>query len=253
MGPVKRIYLFSRYYGICWHIIDSAAMLGPLASICIQPLICAIWHGSKLLTCLCLLVALEVVLSLRLYALYCKNRNIGIFLLIMLSTGVAVMVTCYVRTMRFVHFDDACLVRKTPYEYAYFSAFCLMRHSLLWMLTIHKRNMGRLGRLNRAPIVNLMLRDGAWIFAAISLLLAMVIPSSFLIPAIAQAMFPWFTSLVSIFTCRLILNMQRLQMESTTSGPELTTNIEPELTTNIEPDSGDSHPVYELDGLCALT
>ncbi|GLB39415.1 hypothetical protein LshimejAT787_0605770 [Lyophyllum shimeji] len=224
-GLAKRIYIFSRYYGICWHIIDCAAMLGPLASIGTRPLICAIWHGSKLFTGLWLLVALEVVLAIRLYALYCKDRSIGIFLAVLLGTGLAVTVTCYVRTTRRVQFDEACLLRKTPYEYVYFSTFCFMRHALLWTLTMHKRNVGRLGHLHRAPIVHLMLRDGAWIFAGITVLLAALVPSSFLRPANGQAMFPWFTSLVSIFTCRLVLNMQRLQIETTSSVHELTTNV----------------------------
>ncbi|GLB40018.1 hypothetical protein LshimejAT787_0705280 [Lyophyllum shimeji] len=226
-GPAKRIYLFSRYCGICWQIVDAAAMLGPFSSFRTRPLMCALWHGSKLFTCISLLAALEIVLSIRLYALYGKSRSIGIFLSIMLGTGLAVGLTSHVRTMCIVHFNHACVVQKTPWDYVYFSVFCFMRHALLWMLTVHKRNLGRCHHSHRAPIVHLMLRDGAWIFAGISALLAAVIPTSFLIPVMAQTVFPWLPSLVSISTCRIILNMQRLQIENTPSAPELSTNIEP--------------------------
>ncbi|GLB40019.1 hypothetical protein LshimejAT787_0705290 [Lyophyllum shimeji] len=237
-GPAKRIYLFARYYGICWHIVDAVAMLGPLANLGTQPLICTLWHGSKLFSCVVLLVALEVVLSIRLYALYCKSRNIGVFLAAMLGTGVAVSLTSYVRSMRAIHFTNACVVQKTPYDYVYFCIFSLMRHALLWMLTIHKRNVGRCHCSNRAPIVHLMLRDGALIFGVVSVTLGSIIPSAFLVPVMAQTMFPWLTSLVSIFTCRVILNMQRLQIEITPSAPELTTNIEPTSTEDLQPTYG---------------
>ncbi|KAF8056963.1 hypothetical protein FPV67DRAFT_1677714 [Lyophyllum atratum] len=150
-----------------------------------------------------------------------------------MAAGVVASIVCGIRTLTRVKFDAACVIRKAPHEFAYFSVFALMRHTFLWILTVQKRNVGRLGGSERAPIVQLMLRDGAWIFAVVSVLLATVTPYTFLIPVVAQVMFPWPISLLSIFTCRLILNMQRLKMRTPpASGLELTTNIS--FTTTID-------------------
>ncbi|GLB40045.1 hypothetical protein LshimejAT787_0705550 [Lyophyllum shimeji] len=232
-GPVKRIYLFARYFGLCSQIASSAAMRGPLASTCIRPKTCAFWFGCQLVSFLSLLTALEMILSLRLYALYEKSRSVGILLLIMITTGVIVSGACGVRTVRLIRFDETCVLRKTPYEVVYFSTFTCTRQTLLWMLTMHKRNVGRLGGASRAPIVSLMLRDGALIFCVISAVLGTVTPSSVLIPAVAQAMIPWTLTFVSMLTCRLILNMQRLQTQTTSDVLELTTNI---VSESFEPD-----------------
>lgn len=37
----------------------------------------------------------------------------------------------------------------------------------MWILTVHKRNVGSRDGLTRIPIVRLMMRDGAWIFVAV--------------------------------------------------------------------------------------
>ncbi|GLB40024.1 hypothetical protein LshimejAT787_0705340 [Lyophyllum shimeji] len=232
-GAVKRMYLLTRYFGGISQITNVALMLGPLAPVSIPMRTCAIWFGFQLISFLSLMFTLEMVLSLRLYALYQQNRNIGMLLLFSISTAIILSFVCGVRTVSRIGFDEACVVRKSPREFAYFSVISFLRHVFLWIMTIRKRNVGRLGGSERAPVVQLMLRDGAWIFAVVSALLATVTPYTYLIPVVAQAMFPWPITLLSVLTCRLILNMQRLKMRTPPpSGPQLTTNIS--FTTTIE-------------------
>jgi len=54
----------------------------------------------------------------------------------------------------------------------------------------------------------------------------MMTPYCFLIPMVAQTMLPWAISLVSILTCRLILNMQQLRTFTNGTTPEFTTNVD---------------------------
>jgi len=103
----------------------------------------------------------------------------------MITTGMIISAACAVRTLRCVHFDGACAVRKTSYEVVYFSIFTFTRHTFIWTLTMYKRNVGRLGSTSRAPVVSLVLRDGTLIFCVMS-----VIPSSVMILAVGQAMLP---------------------------------------------------------------
>ncbi|KAF8056546.1 hypothetical protein FPV67DRAFT_641495 [Lyophyllum atratum] len=144
----------------------------------------------------------------------------------MMVTGLGVAVACIFRATRLVQFGATCVALKVPYDTVSFGIFTVVRHAFIWMLTIHRRNIGRYGYSSRVPVVRLMLRDGAWIFAAIGAILPTATPHFGVRPAAAQAMIPWSISLVSILTCRLILNMQRLQTRANSTAPELTTNID---------------------------
>ncbi|KAG6906182.1 hypothetical protein DXG01_015363, partial [Tephrocybe rancida] len=127
----------------------------------------------------------------RLYALYLRNRNVGILLIAALVSGVVVGLIYGIRTVQLLRFNEACLAAAMPYEALYFI------HVLLWTMTIHKRNVGR-DILNRPPVVRLVLRDGAWIFVAIIAMFAVIIPYSFLIQTAAYVVYTWPTSTLSI-------------------------------------------------------
>ncbi|KAF8056545.1 hypothetical protein FPV67DRAFT_641415 [Lyophyllum atratum] len=232
-GAVKHMYLFSRYYGIFAHIANLVMILGPLNTVHNTGAVCAAWFGFNMVSFLCLIFTLEVLLSLRLYALYQKNRKIGALLVSMTFVGVGVSVACGLRSTQKMVFKATCVAVNVPYDAVYFSMFTFLRHTFIWMLTIRKRNVGRIRDLSRAPIVRLMLRDGAWIFAAISAILTTMTPYCVLIPAVAQTMIPWSISFVSVLICRLILNMQRLQTGAYPTPPELTTNVDFDLNSEF--------------------
>ncbi|KAF8056967.1 hypothetical protein FPV67DRAFT_633601 [Lyophyllum atratum] len=212
--------------------VNLAALLAsPLANVPIEPEVCTLWFGAQMLSLSILMVILETVLSVRVYALYLKSRNIGVLLVIMLTAGIGIAAIYGTRSVLAVHFDGNCVGLKTPHEVLYFrwecleiiswnwslltgpdsslcSTFILMRYGFLWMLTIHRRNTGRLVNSGRAPIVHLMLRDGAWIFGVVGVTIAALTPPAIVIHSTAHVLFPLPMSFVSIHTCRLILNMQ---------------------------------------------
>ncbi|GLB40044.1 hypothetical protein LshimejAT787_0705540 [Lyophyllum shimeji] len=206
--------------------VNVIVITGPLAGARVRRSACAWWYGSQVFSFVFLAFVLEMLLSLRLYALYGKNRSIGVLLVWMISTGIVMAIVCGVRSVRGVHFESTCVAKDMLYEGVYNGMFAFVRHSFIWMMTMRRRNIGRLGDSSRAPVVRLMLRDGAWIFAVFSAMLTTVTPYCVLLPVVAQTLIPWSHSLVSVLTCRLILNMQQLHTLTHGSTPQLTTNID---------------------------
>ncbi|KAF9463219.1 hypothetical protein BDZ94DRAFT_630965 [Collybia nuda] len=224
---VKMIYIFSRWFGITMQIINCVWVSSPTLSHSeLQPETCQRWFGVQTLTLLTLLSALEIILALRVFALYNQNRKIGIFLAIILLGAFVVSLIFGVLTLRSLDFDGNCSAPSSPREVAYFSAVVISVHSLMWGLTVHKRNFGSHDTLTRVPIVRLVMRDGAWVFIVVCSMIMAITPYSFVINVEAHIIYPWPTTLMSIFICRLILNMQHLK----TDNP----NIEPELTSCID-------------------
>ncbi|KAF9463218.1 hypothetical protein BDZ94DRAFT_1259404 [Collybia nuda] len=246
-GPwtaVKVIYIFSRWFGITIQIINCALVSSPTFSLSqLPPEICRQWFGFQTFAGSCLLGTLVAVLALRVYALYNKDRRIGILLIVILSTTFIISVVLGILTVRALQFDGNCGAPTPPKEAAYFrhhlflqhsihstdihtySVLLISVHSLMLILTIHKRNIGSHDG-TRVPVIRVVIRDGAWVFIAVCAMLSVMVLYSFAIIVAAHVLFPWPITMVSIFTCRLVLNMQRLKVDDPEVHSDLTSCID---------------------------
>jgi hypothetical protein len=177
-----------------------------------------------------MLTTLESVLMLRVYALYLQNSKIGICLLTVFIMDLILAIVFGIRTLPALHYDEACTGHGTPPEVLYFGGCVLATQLMLWSMTFFKRNIAPGG----VPIVRLVLRDSACVFVLVFTIFGVCIPYSFVQDLAAHVVFLWPISLMSIATCRIILNMFRLKVLS----PEI--EIQTELTSYFEFSASDT-------------
>uniref|UniRef100_A0A8H7XK11 Uncharacterized protein n=1 Tax=Psilocybe cubensis TaxID=181762 RepID=A0A8H7XK11_PSICU len=148
---------------------------------------------------------------LRVYALYRKSRTIGAFLVFILWGQVALDITIVPRVVN-VRYDAICDTRETSIAVLYF------RYDLMKL---------------RAPIVRVVTRDGAWIMFIVCGVFAGITPVAVRNQVSkAHMILGWPITILSVASCRMIMNMQTLDLSSTT-----TTDVEHDSVTLTELDT----------------
>ncbi|KAF9044204.1 hypothetical protein BJ165DRAFT_185754 [Panaeolus papilionaceus] len=206
-NKVKAIYLFSRYLGLCAQIANVVLVFNPLSQLPVPRSKCKAWFLC-LCACSCsLLVAIDVALILRVHVLYNRSRRVGCFLfgLVALQCGIVTRFT--VQKIDVVPFDGICNVQETPVDTAYFMASIMVTQTTLLFMTVAKRKIA----FGQSPVIDLVVRDGAWIFVLVFALAGTTIPYSLFVQiSKPHLILIWPIALLSLACCRLILNMQKL-------------------------------------------
>ncbi|KAF8900702.1 hypothetical protein CPB84DRAFT_1778704 [Gymnopilus junonius] len=207
MNRVKYIYLFSRYFAIAAQVVNTCLVFFPLSRLPVGRRECEAWLLFMIVSACLLMLAVDIVIMLRVYALYNCSLRIALFLAFLLLGQIAVATTCTALTIPKTPFGPTCDVLKTPLDAAYIMAAAIFSQTVLLILTVRKRKVA----FGQSPVVDLVVRDGAWVFALIVSMFVVIIP--YLL--VAQVAKPYVIlvlplSLLSIMACRLILNMQKV-------------------------------------------
>ncbi|TFK31516.1 hypothetical protein BDQ12DRAFT_694010 [Crucibulum laeve] len=219
---VNYLYLFSRYFGIISQTINCSMIFGPLSRRPVRPDLCNAWMHFEMISAQLLLTTLEGILMWRVYALYQQSWRVGTFLTSVFILDIILAAILGRRTLPMLQFDELCTGYGAPRDVLYFGASVLATQSMIWVMTFLKRNIACGG----APVVHLMIRDGVCVFVLLCAIFSVSIPYSFLESLAAHIVFFWPISLMSIATCRVILNMQRLKVPSASlSDIEFTSHI----------------------------
>ncbi|TFK33361.1 hypothetical protein BDQ12DRAFT_715858 [Crucibulum laeve] len=231
---VKWVYLFSRYFVIVVQIINNILLALPLSKLPIRHELCKPWFLFLMISTCISFAALEVVLMLRVYALYRRSPRVkNLFIAIFVINRV--VVADYTRRASSFPFGGACEITGMPHDMMIFlSILLILTQSIIWLLTVIKRNI----TYGRAPVVGLMIRDGAWIFVLVCGVFIVTFPYALTERASkSHVIFLWPMSLFSIGTCRIILNMQSLNYpgaKSKLTSSDMSTNVEVDFTQCID-------------------
>ncbi|TFK32732.1 hypothetical protein BDQ12DRAFT_692109 [Crucibulum laeve] len=230
---VKWVYLFSRYFALGAQIANNVLLIFPLSKIPVRHELCKPWFLFLIISASMLLAALEIVLMLRVYAIYRRSSRVKTFFIVIFTIN-QLIVADYVRRASSFPFSGACEAAETPYEVIYPATIILLTQSIIWLMTVTKKNVA----YGRAPIISLMIRDGAWIFVLICAILVVNIPYSLTIKAPnSHILFVWPMTLFSIGACRIILNMQSLSYsgaKSELNSGSMTTDVDVDFTQCID-------------------
>ncbi|KAF8893906.1 hypothetical protein BD779DRAFT_1504068 [Infundibulicybe gibba] len=204
---IKRLYIFSRYYGLA-SLIGNTAMTWHIHSLVTPPApICRSWHVFQFLTLQGLLLSLELVLVLRVFALYNRERGMGIFLFSALAIDMMGMSTCGFLTIARIDFGGACLPKWTPPQVMYYSVLELCFQSLLFTLTIYKQTARPQLRWQHSAIGAIVTRDSLAVFFLLGVLFVAVILNTVSQNLLCYIGFTLSTALFSSIGCRLTINM----------------------------------------------
>ncbi|RXW25578.1 hypothetical protein EST38_g272 [Candolleomyces aberdarensis] len=195
------------------------------------------------------MVALEIVLMTRVYALYNRPRWMRpFFTALVLIENVIVIVGLFVHyPWPGRHFLAIHVATKLPPSFSYFGFCTIVIQVVVLYLTLLKYLRGN---WKTVPIVKLMFRDGTLSFTiltifSLSMSVLTVIDNPYAVPG-----YSWLLVSISSVTCRLIINLQQLgprENPDASTGIQFTTFLAedyPSTSTRVlSPESsGSYHP-----------
>ncbi|KAH7922068.1 hypothetical protein BV22DRAFT_682590 [Leucogyrophana mollusca] len=238
-SPLKWLFLLTRYVGL--GSLIGNRFLGirsrnPSFS-------CKSFLALQVSMCQILVTLVEIILMLRLYALYNRDYRISAFLIFLAVAGTVVAIVGLVLSVPETQFDYMCSITHVgSSSTSFIFTFVIIECSVL-LLTIVKCISSRRSINQTSPIIKLMLRDGTLAFLAMTATL--IISSILLIAAhgsLASTLYPWVIATYSCAGCRIIINMHHLVLDdqdcpsSNRAAPVITSHI------LIEPPSPEADP-----------
>ncbi|KAF4612570.1 hypothetical protein D9613_012699 [Agrocybe pediades] len=180
---VLGIYLFSRYFALTFQVVNTLLVLiGPLSEPVTSERTCSVWIAFQVASTTSLVMALDIILMLR-------------------------------RIFK-VRYNSVCEPLHMHPSFKYLGVAGGVLHIWLAILTAAKWNLAKMG----IPVAKLVARDSAWTITLVFVLLAFLFPYSIRSNgAKAEINFMCPTTLISIATCRVIMNMRTLAFQEETA------------------------------------
>ncbi|KAF9444302.1 hypothetical protein P691DRAFT_712088 [Macrolepiota fuliginosa MF-IS2] len=188
---------------------------------------CFPWFAFQIFSTCMLLWNMEVVMMIRVYALYDRARLMGTLLVLWFTFSRILNFWNGIDAMENMEADRFCIIKKTPDGSKWFSLTIIVNQFLLWALTYYKYRDAVKEGWSRHPIVRVVMRDNSWVFITFTGILVSLLPYSFYVQQVGHIIFSLFNCIISIMSCRLILNMRSIKGtgNDTDSQMELTTII----------------------------
>ncbi|TFK67622.1 hypothetical protein BDN72DRAFT_898799 [Pluteus cervinus] len=250
---MKCLFCFTRYFALVFQVCNQYVMAGPLARSSVGDHMCTRWFAFQTAGTQIQLWMVEVILLLRVYALYNRTYAIGVGLSFAFLAQLAVIVYSSILTFKQLVFDELCIPIYTPRPVLYWLASTFLLQVVVAVLTLAKQKIAVRDGWSTAPILVRVTRDGSRVFIAIcgwylnthrdlpllkeffSGLLFAMITYSFMARVAVYIIFSWPVTILTVLGCRLILNMQSLQTDQVRpSMPVLTTDFDTSTNLNNE-------------------
>ncbi|KAF8156122.1 hypothetical protein B0H34DRAFT_716282 [Crassisporium funariophilum] len=211
-STVKYIYLFARYYALAVQILNYGLVQAVLVHGLVKREQCQVWYTILFVSSLALMAALDAILLLRVYALY---RQSGKKVCALVLPVAFPFVICFSYTGRNIYltkapFSPLCDLPRTPLEGALLVPTVVIAHMLVWVATFAKRNVAE----GQAVVVRLVVHEGGWTLVVFFAIVAAITPYTYATHSTNPfVVFVWPTTIFSITSCRLIINMRQLKTE----------------------------------------
>ncbi|KAF8893962.1 hypothetical protein BD779DRAFT_1783549, partial [Infundibulicybe gibba] len=211
------LFICSRYVGLACHIANVIIANHILGNIAVVPAhICLSWLKYQIVIIYFLLAIVDLILVIRVHALYQPNRFVGPLLLLVIITRIGLVSAGTTAALPLLDFTSRCLMTNSPRNMVtYFACGEIGIQLLIFGLTFSKYRTTRAG-WGRTPLVSALNRDGALVLMALSVVLitAAVNSRSRDTDELQHMVFPIFVSILSSTGYRLIINTQRLAITS---------------------------------------
>ncbi|KDR74607.1 hypothetical protein GALMADRAFT_558548 [Galerina marginata CBS 339.88] len=224
---VKFLYLFARYFGIGSQIFSVFYTTRHLSTTPIPSETCRRWFYFQIITIMALQTSVEVILILRVYALYRKSTLVGYILTFAILAEICLGVYLAVSAFDSLEYNAACIVTAASREMARVGGCIGVTQTIIWGFALYKYRQGLQEGWADIPVVSRVMRDGSSTFVAIIAMLLVFVPVFFRVKDIAHIAVPLITCAFSVLACRLIINMHNLKQ----SPPEA---VDVELTSALE-------------------
>ncbi|KAJ8594131.1 hypothetical protein M405DRAFT_730282, partial [Rhizopogon salebrosus TDB-379] len=237
----KWLYFYLRYFGLAIQIFHLFA--APyLNSGNTSKSICFMWYVYGAVLAQLHTTAIEIILAVRVYALFNRSRRIAILLGLLMMLEYIMLVIVVGKCFPAIVIPPYCILSKPLPESVYlmqvslFSIVILVTQTTILGLTLMKHILAKRAGWGRTPLVSLLIRDGTTAYFIICMIFFLMVSLCKLHDERSVIIFFWTISIVSSYGCRLIINMQRLTDDGKTHSvphPRITSQY-PHITSQIE-------------------
>jgi len=203
------IYISSRYLGLIGQIVHHVLIHVFPIEVPVKPELCRVWYLFLFGVCAIALANLDAILLLRVYALYRKNTKVYILSVPIIVQFIVASVQME-RVSRCHNFNPYCNKPTSLMDVGLAGGSVLLAHVAILLAIFAKRNVAE----GRAAVVRLVVHEGAWIVSCLVGIVAA--ESAFAVVSDSSSpfdFFVWPSVLMSVTTCRIILNMNKLRIE----------------------------------------
>ncbi|KAF9000910.1 hypothetical protein BDQ17DRAFT_1359171 [Cyathus striatus] len=220
---VKCTYLFARYFGLVVQIVNVILLFTVLSKFPIPVESCRTWFTTLFAVCVSMLTAVDIILIIRVYALYYKSSKVAITLGILISIQFFVEIFCITYAFRKISFDFICNATQLPSEPYFFVGLECVIQIVIWSMTFKQR--GNLIARNfhcRIPLLDLLFRDGTFVAVLIFGIFSGLLPHT-IRTRTCQIHFAviWPMSFFSASACRLVINMINSDIQASPTATEI--------------------------------
>ncbi|KAI0270462.1 hypothetical protein BC834DRAFT_967250 [Gloeopeniophorella convolvens] len=212
----KWLFLFIRYFAVAMQI--PLLFIGTYLPVDFHytEADCVRWYIFQQVGTQLLVAAVEVILIMRVHALYDRKRSVMMALGALFLAENAAMVVSLVRVVPSTRFDPTCILVHTPPGIVTFAIAFFAFETVLFLLTFIKFYIALRAGWGRTPVTYLLVRDSTWAFALIFVTLC--VNAGFYLGAgdsnIAGVAFQWLLSIEAFAGGRIVLNLHALSLNS---------------------------------------
>ncbi|TFY65126.1 hypothetical protein EVG20_g5710 [Dentipellis fragilis] len=231
---IKWLFLFVRYFPVCVQIATLFVGTELAADLHYTPAACVAWYIFQEVSTQVLVVCVELILMIRVHALYDRSKRVTAVLAILFLAENIGMVYSLVRVVPGVQFDEVCIVQHTPASIVYFAVSYIAFEAILFGFTLVKFIQAVRTGWGHTPVISLLVRDGTWAFALV--FVTVCINGVFYLgldSSISAVGYEWILSMESFAGCHLILNLQNLERPSTHAHSHNSSSSVIEFTTGL--------------------
>jgi len=206
----KGLYLLARYLPWLFQLALLAINSDGTTGLRFTTDQCEKWQVFQGVSLQVIVTTVDIVLIMRVYALYNRSRSLLIFMSLAFAAEIGYLIHNLVMVTPQLTFNDDCFVTSSPPLFIVYWIVSLSFETLLFVLTLIKFFLAVKDGWGRRPVMKGFMTDGTWAYALI--FVTMVINSALyksVHTPLAGICFTWLLSVLSFAGSRLILNPRR--------------------------------------------
>ncbi|KDQ52678.1 hypothetical protein JAAARDRAFT_210381 [Jaapia argillacea MUCL 33604] len=225
-SPTKWLFLFTRYHSLLCQLVVFLRSLGRISVSSYGA--CLSWTLFQTTSLQCLVMSVELLLAIRVYALHGRSWRIRVLFSILFGFEVVAAIVAF--SIVIPHYCASATARLGLLFLILLSSISMVTQVTVFVLALAKSLKVISATRGTYPILYIVARDSLWVFVLITGAIVFEgICFGALSPLFRSFLYSWGISVLSFSSCRLVLNLCRLKED----GPE-GLNVDPAFTTNLD-------------------
>lgn len=212
---LKSLYLFLRLFSFSAQLLAVIVYMKLSAGLTLSHSGCRKWVVFQGVTSQILMIGVQVILILRVQALYNENKFFRRLLPTLFVSEIVVMSVLFTLKADEIQYGPHCVIIYFPVAAVGFFLSAMLLDTLLFVLTMAKFYQSLRDGWGQVPVISQFMTDGIWAFALPFIILIInACCMTLLNDALASIAYSWVIAIPGFAGYRLILNMSHLLKSS---------------------------------------